>query len=110
MIDNREHGVESSRFREVRDQIHGHHLERSRMGVGCDRLERGFSMCGTRFVLLANWASSYIVFCEVLHVFPLVGLAEKVYGVRYAWMTCEGMVMIRLQYSAFVFYCCWEVR
>ena len=43
MIDNREYSVESSRFWEIRDQVHGHHLERSRMGVNRDWLKGGFS-------------------------------------------------------------------
>ena len=48
------------------------------MGVGRDRLEGGFLMCGAWFILLAGRAPSYIVFREVFHVFTLVGLAEKV--------------------------------
>ena len=94
MIDDREYGVESSQFWEVRDQVHGHHLERSRMGVGHDRLKGGFSVRGMRLVLLADCTSLYVIFCEVLHVFSLVGLTEEVYGVRYTWVTCERMVMI----------------
>ena len=96
MIDNREYGVESSRFWEVSDQVHGHHLEGSRMGVGRDWLERGFSMCGVRFVLLANHTSSYIIFCEILHIFSLVGLAEEVYGICYSWVTRERVVVVCL--------------
>jgi hypothetical protein len=96
MIDNCEYSVESSRFWEVSDQIHGHHLEGSRMGVGRDRLERGFSMCSAWLVLLADRTPSYIILCEVPHVFSLVGLAEKVYGICYSWVTCEGVIMVRL--------------
>ena len=96
VINNREYGVESLRFWEVCDQVHGHHLEGSRMGVGRDRLEGGFPMCGSWFILLTGCTSSYVVFRKVLHVFPLVSLAEEVYGVRYAWVTCEGVVVIRL--------------
>ena len=110
MINNREYRIKSSRFREIRDQVHGHHLERSRMGVSHDRLKGSFLMRGAQFVLLTNCASSYIAFCEVLHVFSLVGLTEKVYGVRYAQMTCERVVVVCLQHSAFVFYYRWEVR
>ena len=96
MVDDREYGVESLQFREVRDQVHGHHLERSRMGVSRDWLKRGFSMCGAWFVLLTSCASSYVVFCEVFHILPLVSLTKEVYGVRYAWVTGERMVVIRL--------------
>ena len=41
-------------------------------------------MSGAWFVLLANGASSYVAFCEVSHVFSLIGLAQEVYGIRYA--------------------------
>ena len=66
------------------------------MGVGCDRLQRGFSVSRTWFILLAGGTSSDVVFCEALHVFSLVRLAEEVYSVGYAWVACEGMVMIHL--------------
>ena len=110
MIDNREYGVEFLRLWEIRDQVHGHHLERSRMGVCRDRLEGGFLVCGAWFVLLAGCAPSYVIFCEVFHVFSLVGLTEKVYGIRYAWVACEGVVMIRLQHLTLVFHSGWEVH
>ena len=66
------------------------------MGVGRDWLEWGFSMSGVWFILLADGTSSYVVFCEILHIFSLIGLAKEVYGIRYAWVTCERVVMIRL--------------
>ena len=110
MIDNCEYGVKSSRFWEISDQVHSPHLEGSRMGVSRDRLKRGFSMCGVWLVLLANRTSSYVIFCEVLHVFSLVGLTEKVHGIRYSWVTREGVIVVRLQHSVFVFYCCWEIH
>ena len=110
MIDNCEYGIESSRLWEFSDQVHGHHLEGSRMGVGRDWLKRGFSMCGVWFVLLAGRTSSYVILCEVLHVFSLVSLAEKVYSIRYSWVTHEGVIVVCLQHSTFVFYCCQKIR
>ena len=95
MIDNREDGVKSLRLWEVCYQIHSHHLEGSRMGVCRDWLQWGLSVSSAWFILLADGASPYIAFCEVLHVFSLVGLAEEMYSIRYAWVTCEGMVVIR---------------
>ena len=66
------------------------------MGVSCDRLEWSFSMRSAWFVLLAGCAPSYVVFCEFLHVSPLIGLAEEVYRVRYAWVSGKGVVVVRL--------------
>ena len=79
------------------------------MGVGCDWLEGGFSVCGVWFILLAGGAPSYVVFREFFHVFTLVGLTKKVYGVCYAWVTRKGVVMICLQHPTFILYCCWEI-
>ena len=50
-------------------------------------------MCSAWFVLLANGASSYIVLREVLHVFPLIRLAQEMYGVCYAGVACEWMIV-----------------
>ena len=96
MVNDCEDRIKSSRFWEVHNQVHGHHLEGSRMGVDCDRLKGGFLMRGMWFVLLAGSASLYIVLCEVLHVFSLISLAEEVYGVCYAWVTCEWVVVVCL--------------
>ena len=66
------------------------------MGVDCDWLKGGLSVRGVWFVLLAGSASPYVVLCEVLHIFSLISLAEEVYGVRYAWVTREWVVVVRL--------------
>ena len=56
MVDYCEDGIESLRLWEVRYQVHGHHLEGSRMGVGRDWLQWGFSVSRTWFILLAGGA------------------------------------------------------
>ena len=66
------------------------------MGVGCDRLQRGFSMGRAGFILLAGGTSSYIIFGKGFHFLPLIGLTEEVYGIRYSWVTCERMVVVCL--------------
>ena len=53
-------------------------------------------MSSTRFSLLTGRASSYVILCEVLHVFSLIGLTEEVYGVCYSWVTREWVVVVRL--------------
>ena len=66
------------------------------MGVNHNQLEGGFSMCSAWFVLLASRTSSHITFCEVLHVFSLIGLTEKVYSVHDPWVSGERVVVVRL--------------
>ena len=65
------------------------------MGVGRDRLQQSFSVSSAWFILLASGTSPYIAFGEILHVFSLIGLAQEMYGIRYAWVTCEWMIVIR---------------
>ena len=64
------------------------------MGVDRNRLEGGFSMSGAWLVLLACCTSSHIILCEFLHVSSLIGLTEEMYGIRDAWMSSKGMVVI----------------
>ena len=96
MIDNREYGIKPSRLWKIRYQVHSHHLEGSRMGVGRDWLKWGFSMSGAWFILLTGSASLHIIFGEVFHVLPLVSLSEEVYSVCNAWVSGEGMVVVGL--------------
>ena len=66
------------------------------MGVNGDRLEQGFLVCGAWFVLLTCCTTSYILFCEFFHFFPLVSLVKEVYGVCDTGVSREGVIMIHL--------------
>ena len=66
------------------------------MGVGGYWLERGFSVRGAWFVLLTRRATSYVLFCEFFHFFPLISLAKKMYGIRDTGMSRERVIVIRL--------------
>jgi hypothetical protein len=96
VVDDCEYSVKALQLWEIGDQIHGHHLERSRMGVGGDWLKWSFSMCSTRFVLLTYRATSHIFFGKGFHFLPLVSLAKEMYGVCDAQMSGKGMIVIRL--------------
>jgi hypothetical protein len=66
------------------------------MGVSGDWLEQGLLVCGARFVLLTCCTASYVLFCEFFHFFPLVSLAEEVYGVCDTRVSREGMIVVCL--------------
>jgi hypothetical protein len=47
--------------------------------------------------MLAGGTSSYIFFGKGFQFFSLISLAGEMYGVRYSWVACERMIVIRLQ-------------
>ena len=64
------------------------------MGVGCNRLQRGFSMGCVGFILLANCAPTHVVFGEFFHSSAFVSLAEEVGRVRYSGVACKWVIVV----------------
>ena len=65
------------------------------MGVGRDRLQRGFSMGRAWFVFLADCTTAYVVFSKFFHPFAFIGLAQEVGRVRDTGMACEWVIVVQ---------------
>jgi hypothetical protein len=94
MVNNREYSIETVQLGQVCDQIHGHQLERSRLGVCHDQLQWGFSMRRAWLVFLASCATVDIICSKFFHPLTFVLLGEEVRRVHDSGVTHKQVVVV----------------